>query len=303
MSTISVTESPQRGGPVAAADVSWVLLTMGDRPDTVARAVNQLLANEPPPGEVVVVGNGYDPAPEFAGTDVVTIATDENVGIPAGRNIGARRATGRIIAFLDDDAQAPDPALTGKIAELFATKPTLGAVSMRICDPETGESMRRHVPTLGGRYPEKSRWVTTFLGGASAVRSGAFWAAGGLPDAFFYAHEETDLAWRLLDAGWKIRYAAELVVLHPASVPGRHQMAARLTARNRVWLARRNLPAPLALIYLADWLGLTVARRSFPMVPFLSGWAEGMRTPCGERRPIRWRTAWAMTRLGRPPLL
>lgn len=303
MSTEAAATARKSNGGLAASDVSWVLLTMGDRPETVARAVGQLFSHQPPPREVIVVGNGYDPASEFSDTSVITIATDENVGIPAGRNIGAQRATGRIIAFLDDDAQAPDPALTGMIADLFATEPTLGAVSMRIRDPETGESMGRHVPTLGGRHPERSRWVTTFLGGASAVRSSAFWAAGGLPDEFFYAHEETDLAWRLLDAGWKIRYAAELVVLHPASVPGRHQMAARLTARNRVWLARRNLPAPLAVLYLADWLGLTVARRSFPMRPFLSGWLEGVRTPCGTRRPIRWRTAWAMARLGRPPLL
>lgn len=294
---------PAPGLRLVASDVSWVLLTMGDRPDTVRRAVDQLLANDPPPGEVIVVGNGHDPAPEFAGTSVITIANTENLGIPGGRNVGAQHASGRIIAFLDDDAQAPDSRLTANIAELFDSTPRLGVVSMRICDPETGETMRRHVPTLGGREPERSRWVTTFLGGASAVRASAFRAAGGLPDQFFYAHEETDLAWRLLDAGWKIRYDADLMVLHPASVPGRHQMAARMTARNRVWLARRNLPALIGIAYLADWMALTIVRRSFPMGPFLRGWAEGVRTPCGERRPMRWRTIWTMTRLGRPPLL
>ncbi|MGW1142431.1 glycosyltransferase family 2 protein, partial [Streptomyces zhihengii] len=31
--------------------------------------------------------------------------------------------------------------------------------------------------------------------------------------------------------------------------------------------------------------------------------AEGVRTSCGERRPMRWSTVWLMARLGRPPVV
>ncbi|MGW9602039.1 glycosyltransferase family 2 protein [Streptomyces albidoflavus] len=33
------------------------------------------------------------------------------------------------------------------------------------------------------------------------------------------------------------------------------------------------------------------------------GFFEGLRTPCGPRGPVAWRTVWRMTRLGRPPVV
>jgi GT2 family glycosyltransferase len=132
-----------------------------------------------------------------------------------------------------------------------------------------------------------------------------FAEVGGLPDEFFYAHEETDLAWRAINAGWGIEYRSDMVLNHPTMPPSRHAVYHRMVARNRVWLARRNLPAPLVPVYVGVWLLLTLARR--PSRPALRAWfggfREGWRTPCGPRRPMRWRTVWRLTRLGRPPVI
>jgi GT2 family glycosyltransferase len=283
--------------------VSWVLLTMGDRPNEVALAVNGLLANQPPPAEVIVVGNGRPVEDSLFDGPVAVVELPSNQGIPGGRNAGAAAATSDVIAFLDDDATAPDRATTQNILDLFNHNPDLGAISFRIIDPVTGATQARHVPTLGGRDPGTPRPVTTFLGGACAIRRMAFVEAGGLPERFFYAHEETDLSWRLLDRGWDIRYSPEITVTHPATTPGRHEMASRLTARNRVWLARRNLPWPLAVAYVSNWLAITALRRSFPARPFLRGIWQGLRQPAGDRRPMRWSTAYRMAKLGRPPIV
>jgi GT2 family glycosyltransferase len=161
------------------------------------------------------------------------------------------------------------------------------------------------VPRLYVGDPEKSSEVTTFLGGACAVRRAAFDAAGGLPERFFYAHEETDLAWQVLDAGYRIEYDASAVMFHPAVLPTRHDMFYRYNARNRVWLARRNLPWPLVFVYLSVWLVLTVLRERRPsaLKPWFKGFAEGWRKPAGARRPISWHTVWGMTRIGRPPII
>ena len=35
----------------------------------------------------------------------------------------------------------------------------------------------------------------------------------------------------------------------------------------------------------------------------LAGLLEGMRTPCGGRRPLRWRTVLRMSLAGRPPVV
>jgi hypothetical protein len=73
-----------------------------------------------------------------------------------------------------------------------------------------------------------------------------------------------------------------------------------------VLLARRNLPWPLAAIYLADWMALTIARehaRPRSLRPWFTGFAEGWRTDPGRRRPISLGTAWRMTQAGRPPII
>jgi GT2 family glycosyltransferase len=296
--------------------LSVIVLTMGNRPAELERAVRSALDQEGVEVEVVLVGNGVDPLPPrlpetsplsdpLADERVKTLRLPENVGIPAGRNRGVEASTGEVVLFLDDDGWYGTTKLGAHLRDRFDADPGLGIISLRVQDPQGGPGSRRHVPRLRAGDPERSSPVTTFLGGASAVRRAAFDAAGGLPDDFFYAHEETDLAWQALNAGYRIEYDAAAVMYHPAVLPSRHAMFYRYNARNRVWLARRNLPWPLALTYLGVWFALTVARERRPaaLKPWLKGFAEGWRTPAGPRRPISYRTAWRMTRLGRPPII
>jgi GT2 family glycosyltransferase len=161
------------------------------------------------------------------------------------------------------------------------------------------------VPRLRAGDPDRSSEVTTFLGGACAVRRSVFDEIGGFPDGFFYAHEETDLAWRALDAGYRIVYDADAVMCHPALPPTRHAEFFRLNARNRVFLARRNLPWVLAVIYVVDWVVLTLVRTrsSGSLRAWFGGLWRGLVEPSGDRRPMRWRTVWRMARLGRPPII
>jgi hypothetical protein len=92
---------------------------------------------------------------------------------------------------------------------------------------------------------------------------------------------------------------------HHALPNARHATFFRLDGRNRVLLARRNLPWPLAALYLADWFALTAAReRSADVLrAWLAGFAEGWRMDPGQRRRMSLRTAWRMTQAGRPPVI
>ncbi|KAB8166560.1 glycosyltransferase [Streptomyces sp. 3MP-14] len=288
--------------------VGAVVLTMGDRPVELRALLDSVAAQEGEPVEVVVVGNGAELPPLPEGARGVELP--ENLGIPGGRNVGIESfgpagSDVDVLLFLDDDGLLPDKETVRLVREAFAADPGLGIISFRIADPDTGVTQRRHVPRLRASDPMRSSRVTTFLGGANAVRTAVFRDVGGLPENFFYAHEETDLAWRALDAGWAIDYRADLLLHHPATAPSRHAMYHRMVARNRVWLARRNLPIPLVPVYLGVWLLLTLVRRpSWPALrAWFGGFAEGWRTPCGQRRAMRWRTVWRLTRLGRPPVI
>ncbi|MFF0551417.1 glycosyltransferase family 2 protein [Streptomyces sp. NPDC090085] len=288
-----------------------VIITMGNRPDELKALLDSVARQEGGPVEVVVVGQGVKVA-EVADLPpgVRSVDLPENLGIPGGRNVGieAFGPGGRdvdALLFLDDDGLLERTDTAELCRQAFAEDPALGIISFRIADPDTGQTQRRHVPRLRASDPMRSSRVTTFLGGANAVRTKVFEQAGVLPGEFFYAHEETDLAWRALDAGWLIDYRADMVLLHPTTAPSRHAVYHRMVARNRVWLARRNLPAPLVPVYLGVWLLLTLLRK--PSGPALKAWfggfREGWTTPCGPRRPMRWRTVWRLTRLGRPPVI
>ena len=289
--------------------LSAVVLTMGNRPAELDRAIGSVLGQEHIDLEVVLVGNGADPLPPgspYQGDERVRIVRlPKNVGIPAGRNSGVAAASGDVVLFLDDDGWYRSTRLGTYLRDRFAADSKLGVISFRVRDPDGGSGERRHVPRLRAGDPERSSEVTTFLGGACAVRRAAFDAAGGLPERFFYAHEETDLAWKVLDAGYRIEYDASAVMFHPAVLPTRHELFYRYNARNRVWLARRNLPWPLVFVYLGVWMVITVVRERRPaaLKAWFKGFAEGWRKPAGTRRPIHWSTVWDMTRIGRPPII
>lgn len=296
--------TPRALGPTAPTfAVGCVILTMADRPEELGRAVASVMAQRDVDVDCLVVVNAADPIDPPAGARM--LVAGRNLGIPAGRNVGARRVDGELVVFLDDDAWIIGDDMLRRAAERFAAEPDLGIISLRIVDPDGQDTARRHVPRVRVGDPTASSEVTTFLGGACIVRRAVFDDIGWLPDDFEYAHEETSLAWRALDAGWRIRYAGDLAIHHPATRPGRHARYHYLTARNRVLLARRHLPWLVAAPYLSVWTAATLARahRTGGIGPSLRGFVDGFRHPRGTRRPMSWRTVARMTRLGRPPIL
>ena len=170
-------------------------------------------------------------------------------------------------------------------------------LSFRVADPSGGPGGRWHVPRLRASDPGRSSVVTTFAGGACAIRRSAYLEAGGQPGAFFFGHEETDLSWRLMDLGYRLEYDADAVMCHPAVPNARHATWYRVEARNRVWVARRNLPWPLAVLYLADWIVITVLRErgSGGLRAWFGGFADSWQLDTCTRMAICLRTAWRMT--------
>jgi len=290
--------------------LEWVILTMGDRPATLAAAVQSVrsqsvLHDDPADPDVTVVSNGGGVSLLPEGVSATVVESAENIGVPAGRDLGIRSTSAPLIGFLDDDAVLRSGA--GAIVEAFDSSPELGVVSLRLVD-EVGRSATRHVPRPGGRRADESGPVAVFLGGASVVRRAAYEQVGGYFTDLQYGHEEVELSWRLIDAGWQIRYLADVEVFHPRAEIGRHEHGWRLTGRNRVWVARRTLPWPVAIVHVTIWLvvGVWRAPDTSCRCSYLSGWWQGWRTtwPSGSpRRPISWRGVWRLTRLGRPPIV
>jgi len=280
-----------------------VVLTTGSRPEVLALAMGSLRAQRGVELDVVVVFNGAQPAGLPEG--IREIGLVEDAGIPAARNAGAREVGGELLFFLDDDASLVGDGALARVAERFEADPMLGALQLGVAPLGGGVYSRDWVPRLRVGDRTRPSEVAVLWEGAVAVRRSVFEDVGGWPAEFRFVHEGVDLAWRIMDAGFRVHYAGDIGVVHPPPAPvaagERHAYSAYFGARNRVWLARRHLPLPLGVLFVA-----TFALRTLPRVnarAALRGYRDGLRGPYPERRKLRARTLWRMARVGRPPVI
>ncbi|MFI6037241.1 glycosyltransferase family 2 protein [Streptomyces sp. NPDC051315] len=130
-----------------------------------------------------------------------TVLPGRGLGPAAARNAGVRAAASPWVVFLDDDVQV-GPHWGEQLAEDLAdaTPDTAGVQGVPA------------VPLPGGRRPTdweratsgraRARWITADM----AYRAEALKRVGGFDERFRHTcREDTDLALRLLDAGWRIR--------------------------------------------------------------------------------------------------
>lgn len=285
------------------ARVGVVLLSMGNRPRELSSSLAALERQTGVDMDVLLIGNGW--RPEGVPAWVRTHYSPENLGCPAGRNLGAGLVTGEYILFYDDDGELASPDVVRRMADVLDTHPDVAVVQPRGIDPTGRPGPRRWSPRLRPTDADPGGDVVVFWEAMAMIRRTAFEEAGGWAGEFFFGHEGVDLAMRLLDRGWRIRYEPAIVVHHPATPPARHDHFYFTTSRNRAWVARRNLPAVLIPVYLGLWAAATIVRvrRLHPLKVWFKGLREGLTSPLpGLRKPISWATVWHMTRLGRPPL-
>lgn len=240
--------------------------------------------------EVLVLDMASDP-PLRPVAGVTWMRSDTNLGVTAGRNRLAGAARGDVLVFLDDDAVFLSP-VRARVLDAFGRDATLGALAFRVRRPGSGGVSSEHpFRGKGRRRHDVGRRCAYFVGCGYAVSRRAHLSVGGYDDRFFYSTEEVDLGFRVLGAGWHIRYDPDLVIEHRASPRGRSSTSqvAAWRMRNRLLLVRAHLPVALAVPHAVVWAvrtGVDAARRRD-----LRRWArftrEGLVLPV-VRRPLGW---------------
>jgi len=283
--------------------VGAVLLTMGKRPHELQRALTSLKSQQGVTLDVVIVGNGWNPAEQFATEK--TLHLPENLGIPAGRNAGVAKVAGEYLFFLDDDAYLDDSHALSSLIEKLKAHHEWGLIQPRVVPEGAGEIPSRWVPRLRVGDPLESSPATTLWEGAVILRRHLFDEIGGWPENFFYAHEGIELVWQVYNHGFIGWYAADVTVRHPVINPTRHLDFYRLNARNRVWLAKRNLPFPISFIYVSAWTIISIIRmrKLSSLVAWLDGFLNGIFVSAGKKQKLSWRALLALGRAGRFPII
>jgi len=236
--------------PEVAADSSFAQVIVSDNgsaDDSVARARAAY------PG-VIVVENGA------------------NLGFAKGCNIGARHATAPVLFFFNPDARAKPGLLASAVAYLNS-HPDVAMCGCKVLNEDgtpaesCGEfdtwwqaflrsSALGDLPMFAKQANgyalrqwdyASERDVDLVIGAAMFIRADVFNTLGGFDERYFLYHEEIDFAHRLRDAGMRLVYLPQCVVVHGGEKGGSKKtwgaagvLGWRQRSRRLYWIKRHG---------------------------------------------------------------
>ena len=236
--------APEGTRSTAAAAVSVVIVHY-QTPELLARCLGSLRESRQADDlEVFVVDNaspGFDAEDcrrAFPGVHV--IENRENRGFAVASNQGLRLATGRYLLLLNPDARV-EPDTIPVMRDYMDAHPDVGCATARVELPDGSLDLacRRLFPTpersfyrmtmLSKAFPRSRRfgqYNLTYLdealeteidqpcGAFMMVRSEIRDSIGLLDERYFMYGEDTDWAYRMKQAGWRIMYVPSTTVHH-----------------------------------------------------------------------------------------
>ncbi len=248
--------------------VSYIILTRNRKGD-LRENLLELQKQNYSDLEIIVADNGSnDGTQELVKKEfpkVCLVDLGYNSGVTKGRNAGIKAATGDILIFVDDDAVLRDREATNKVVTKFAANQKLAILGFREKNYfAPSEPIQWHFPgKKADEYGDREFSTCYYPGAGHAMRKSYLEKVGLYPDYFFYSTEELDLSYRILDAGYEIKYTPTVEVFHKISPQTRTSFRYYFDLRNQIWFAMRLLPWPTAIGHATYWL-LKVTYLGFP---------------------------------------
>jgi GT2 family glycosyltransferase len=214
--------------------------------DALEQSVACVLA-DPLVNEFVIVDNGSHPVDAarlktLADQDrrVRLLQGHGNIGFARGANLGAGKATGDMLVFLNPDAFL-QPGCISELTRAIEDKPTPCIVGGRVLNADRTEQRgaRRgeitlftalmSLSNLAQRVPGMTRYevhwekeaapdqpvpVPTISGACFCMRRGDFDALGGFDEGYFLHVEDVDLCWRVRRQGGQVLFHPRAEVIH-----------------------------------------------------------------------------------------
>ena len=278
--------------------IAIIIITYNRPADMLALAMNieKLSSKKELLEEIIIVNNNstesYDAVKSFIQENPSTpfkyIESKENLGVSRGRNFAIEQSKAPILVLIDDDAEFQDTDALKRINEAVIENPLAGILAMKIlyfqnsqfqlnAFPHKSFEKRKHLQSFETYY---------FAGCGNIIVKEAFDIAGPFPTDFFYGMEEYDLSYRILDAGYTIKYIANIVLLHKESPEGRQTKSDKLRGMwvNKTKVAWRYLPMPCYFTTAIMWSMFFLLNSKFDLIGFINGWLAIVTIPFKEKR-------------------
>lgn len=222
---------------------SIVVLTYNRR-DRVKNHIDNFIKNTDKNIEMIVVDNSSDFNIfdiSYSDSRINFLKNYKNLGA-VGRNSGIEYANGDVIITLDDDVYGLSGADIIEIRNLFNADKDIAAINFKIVEEGTGRIVNWCHPRDYLQYANVEFETNHISEGAVAFRRDSLKKVGLYPESFFISHEGPDLAFRLINNGYKVIYSPMITVTHA------YDQRARLSwrryyydTRNQLWFVVRNL--------------------------------------------------------------
>ncbi len=218
--------------------------------------------------EVILVDNGsQDGSADYVQDrypEVVLVRLPENRGFAGGNNAGMVRASGKYIAFLNNDTRTDPGWLANLLSTAEASLPTVGMWACKILSydrPDVIDNVgliiypdglargRGRLERDAGQYDAPSEAL--FPSGCAGLFRRSMLDEIGLFDEDFFAYaDDVDLGLRGRLAGWGCRYVPTARVYHKysSSSAAYSPLKAFLVERNRIWVLLKYFPVEMILV-------------------------------------------------------
>jgi mycofactocin glycosyltransferase len=263
---------PRPGSPVFGPDDVTVVIPVRDRPGQLERLLSTLEVKR----RLVVDDASSDPARTRAiaeGAGAGVIALPANLGPSAARNAGLAQVGTPLVAFIDSDCVPGDRWLEPLLAHF--NDPLVAAVAPRILPvpvtPPTSltryEAVRSSLDRGGAPGLVRPMSRIPYVPSATLlVRRAA------VPDALFDPRlrggEDVDVVWRLVQAGWDVRYEPSATVRHDGPRGAGPWLGRRAFYGTTAGPLAHRHPRSLAPLHTSVWTAavwaLVVARKPLP---------------------------------------
>ena len=205
---------------VETPEISVILATKGDNLGFLKNSIESLKNQKFRNFEIIVVSKKYpQQLKDLFESEHIRFLEEKGSTLGAARNLGVKNATGKLVSFIDDDAEAPADWLE-KISATFSSYPSLccvGGPHLSLQD----ESEKSSLKSAGGlvfeahlkkTYLDKSA-IAKIAGCNVTYKRSVFQDIGYLNETL-RGCEDWDFNIRLVEKGNSLRFDPEIWVLH-----------------------------------------------------------------------------------------